>query len=140
MTNKLKGVFGFGVQLKAKNFLLMHKQVSYLMTIVAVICCVAVFIDPVQAEDSKCSVRDQSDFTVVVICPEGLDQTGWQEAGAKACGSLMPCAAWIWTDPEVAPKTAPSTPTMFSQEQLTSAVAIWVNEKKQLITIDKVKN
>jgi len=118
----------------------MYKQVFCLMTVVAVIYSVATFINPVQAQDSKCSVRDRNDYTIVVICPEGLDQTSWRDAGAKACGSLMPCAAWIWVDPEVAPKTAPSSPKMFSQTQVTSTVAIWVNEKKYLITISKDKN
>ncbi|MFK5981001.1 MAG: hypothetical protein QM488_19195 [Rhizobiaceae bacterium] len=118
----------------------MFKRLSCLMFFVTMSYCLVAFVSPVQAEVAECSVLDTNDFTVVVICPEGLDQSGWRDAGAKACGLLKPCAAWIWVDPKIAPKTAPSTPTLFSQEQIANAVAIWVNEKQELIMITKSKN
>jgi hypothetical protein len=92
----------------------------------------------VQADVSQCVVSDMTDYTAVVVCPKGLDQKSLRDAGVNACGDKLPCAAWIWDDPEKAPETAPSTPEKFTKDQVTSTLGIWISEKKQLIMISKV--
>lgn len=89
------------------------------------------------ADVTQCVVRDNGNYTIVVVCPKGLDQQGMRDAGVNACGDRLPCAAWIWDDTDKAPETAPSTPEEFTQEQVASAKGIWVNETEQLIMISE---
>ena len=83
-------------------------------------------------------MRDTNELVTVVFCPPGLSQTALRDAGVQACGTRKPCAAWIWDDPARAPATTPPTPTDMSPEQIAAAVAVWVNESNQLITISPV--
>ena len=92
------------------------------------------------SDKSQCTVRDLREYTAIVICPSGLDSEQWHQAGVEACGALLPCQAWIWSDAEIAPETAPDAPTDMTREQIAGAQAIWVNEKQQLITIAVEKN
>jgi len=89
-------------------------------------------------QESLCQTGDFRNFTAIVLCPADLNQEQWRDAGADACGDRKPCAAWIWTNEEIMPAEAPETPEDFSQEQIVNAVAIWVNEDQNLITIAPV--
>ena len=116
----------------------MRIQATRLICLSVLIYAGLIHADPVWADGSGCLVRDHNALVTVVICPAGLDQPDWREAGVEACGARKPCAAWIWDDPKKAPEITPPTPTDMSREEIVSAVAIWVNETSQLITISPV--
>jgi len=113
----------------------MRKPIYRLIGLSALIYAGLIDSDVAWAAESECLVRDQNELVTVVICPTGLSQLEWHDAGVAACGARKPCAAWIWDDPEKAPEVAPPTPTELSREEITDAVAIWVNETANLITI-----
>jgi hypothetical protein len=78
-------------------------------------------------------------MVAVVICPPGLKQSDWRDAGVEACGTRKPCGAWIWDDAEKAPDKAPPAHDKLAKDQITSAVAIWINEQSKLITLTSEK-
>jgi len=113
----------------------MRKPVLRLIGLSTLIYAGLIYSNVVWSAESECLVRDHNELVTVVICPTGLSQLEWHDAGVAACGARKPCAAWIWDDPEKAPEVAPPTPTELSREEITDAVAIWVNETANLITI-----
>ncbi|MGB5559137.1 MAG: hypothetical protein WBN04_14145 [Paracoccaceae bacterium] len=92
------------------------------------------------AAESQCTVGDTNGMVTLVLCPPGLDQEALKTAGEAACGERMPCGAWIWVDEAKMPEVAPDSHDKLTQEQITAAAAIWVNEAKQLITLEPVQN
>jgi hypothetical protein len=94
---------------------------------------------PAKAADTECQLRGRNGPVAVILCPKGQNQEVWQQAGVKACGTNYPCGAWIWESNEEIPTTVPALPTDFTPTQIRNAVAVWVAEKGQLITISKVK-
>ena len=60
--------------------------------------------------------------------------------GRCQLGMRKPCGAWIWDDVKNMPALAPDSHDKLSKAQVSSAVAIWVNEKQELITLEKTSN
>ncbi|MFC4671155.1 hypothetical protein ACFO5X_21575 [Seohaeicola nanhaiensis] len=89
------------------------------------------------AQDSQCEERGTNGMVTLVLCPQGSPVEVFQAAGSAACGERMPCGAWIWTDAADVPETAPDSHDKLTQSQVQSAKAIWINEKKQLIVLEK---
>jgi hypothetical protein len=89
------------------------------------------------AQDSQCETRGTNGMVTAVLCPPGLDQAAWQQAGVAACDGRKPCGAWIWESEADIPQDVPDSHDKLKPEQITSAVAIWVNENDQLITMEK---
>ena len=85
---------------------------------------------------TDCQTRDVNGMITVVVCPPGLAAIGWQAAGRIACGDRQPCLAWIWDDADLAPETAAPTSEELGGEALATAVAVWVNDDRQLIPMD----
>lgn len=81
---------------------------------------------------SLCSLRAESRFAQVVICPPGTDAAGWRRAGKAACRYRVICNAWIWDNAGKAPKVAPSFRHLMSEAQADSAVAVWINKSGTL--------
>src|SRR5262245_46223025 len=117
----------------------MRTRLKASMCLLGLVCTGLIGIGPTKAEASKCFIRDRNEFMAVVVCPVGLNQEDWREAGVEACGSRTACAAWIWDDPAKAPKAAPTTPAPTNKEDIISAVAIWVNGNKKLVTISPAR-
>ena len=113
----------------------MRKPFSSLIGLSVLIYAGLIYSDVAWAAESECLVRDQNELVTVVICPAGLSQLEWHDAGVTACGARKPCAAWIWDDPQKAPEVAPPTPTELSRDEIVSSVAIWDNETGKLIMI-----
>lgn len=86
-----------------------------------------------------CRVQEQNGRVAVVICPRGLTQEQWREAGEQACVNRKPCNAFIWDDAKNAPSFAPKYPTEVPHENFLAAVSIWDNDTKQMYIISKAK-
>ena len=70
-----------------------------------------------------------------VLCQPGQDQAVWAAAGRGACAGHALCAAWIYEDPAALPDPMPDTFEGLTQQNVTSAVAVWSEEDALLITI-----
>lgn len=69
------------------------------------------------------------------LCEPGLEQEIWAAAGRAACAGHALCAAWIYDDPAALPDPMPDTFDGLTQQDVTSALAVWVQEDDMLITI-----
>jgi hypothetical protein len=108
---------------------------------IAAICCAITFATtPAVGQNAgNCTIRDQKGAVTFLLCPPGLDKAAWRQAGEAACRGRTTCSAWIWDDPNKAPKSAPQLASQIKQADLLSTVAIWDNDKKQMMMIRKVK-
>lgn len=85
----------------------------------------------------QCSSEGSNGMVTAVLCPTGLDEAAWQEAGKAACGDRMPCGAWIWDDTANLPAEIPDSHDKLPGDSVKTALAIWMNERDQLIVIAK---
>ena len=69
------------------------------------------------------------------LCEPGLDPAVWAAAGRAACDGQDLCAAWIYDDPAARPDPMPDSFDKLTQQNVTSALAVWVHEDDMLITI-----
>jgi hypothetical protein len=88
---------------------------------------------------NACAVRARSSAVAVVICPPNLGQERWKQAGEAACAEMATCSAWIWDDPSKAPQSAPPLATGLTQQEILSSAAIWDNDTKRLVLIERVR-
>ena len=88
---------------------------------------------------NACAVRARDSAVAVVICPPNLGQERWKQAGEAACAEMATCSAWIWDDPSKAPQSAPPLATGLTQKEILSSAAIWDNDAKRLVLIEKVR-
>ena len=88
---------------------------------------------------NACAVRARDSAVAVVICPPNLGQERWKQAGEAACAEMATCSAWIWDDPSKAPQSAPPLATGLTQQEILSSAAIWDNDAKRLVLIEKVR-
>ncbi len=91
------------------------------------------------AQETQCEARGHNGMVTLVLCPSGLDQDAWKDAGVAACGDRLPCGAWIWQDEAAMPTEAPDAHDKLAPEQVRSAVAIWVSEAEKLLILDEGK-
>ena len=94
-------------------------------------------VEEVASGPADCTVRDTTGMITLVICPEGLRAADLQLAGQAACDGREPCLAWIWDDPELAPEVAPETSEGLGGEALAAALAVWVQDDRQLISMEQ---
>lgn len=87
------------------------------------------------ASANDCRVHTADGVRVVVVCPAGLDQYGWKEAGTTACESVSGCIALIWDDAATAPSTLPPPGEQLSPEQASGLVAMWDNDSKMIVLV-----
>ena len=62
---------------------------------------------PLFADENLCETKGSNGMVALVLCPPGLDQSAWKDAGVAACDTRAPCGAWIWEDASAMPETAP---------------------------------
>lgn len=92
----------------------------------------------VLAEDwTACEAKGTNGMVTVVLCPPGLDDEAWQQAGRAACGERKPCGAWIWDDVETLPGDIPDSHDKLAPEDVRNARAVWMNERQELYLIEK---
>ncbi len=84
-----------------------------------------------------CEATKRSDAVVIVVCPRGLAQEVWREAGKRACGQSTVCNAWIWDDATKAPATAPAKDSDLPKTATAHAVAVWANDSQSLLVIKR---
>lgn len=83
-----------------------------------------------------CSTRGDGDAVRILVCPAGLDQEAWRAAGREVCDDTTAvCNAWIWDDPDKAPRQAPVIDTDMSEEHTRHAIAVWVNDSQRLMVL-----
>ena len=96
----------------------------------------------VQARDavpSPCEVRASSEAVSILVCKPGLDDAALVSAGRLACGSRVPCNAWIWDDASKAPKKAPEKDADLPKTTAAAALGIWTNDTKVFIRVRRAR-
>ena len=81
---------------------------------------------------SSCQNLGRAALAAVVVCPPGLNEAEWREAGKVACPARGPCNAWIWDDSAKAPTVPPTFANPMTDAQVNSAVAVWINNTQTL--------
>ena len=84
---------------------------------------------------TPCTIKTRNDRIVIMVCPQGLGRTEWQNAGKSACDATKRCRVWIWDDAGKAPDAAPASDEALSQKLAFAAVAVWVNDSESLILL-----
>ncbi|MGI9389518.1 MAG: hypothetical protein ACR2O1_05615 [Boseongicola sp.] len=90
---------------------------------------------PASADGAKCTEMGTNGMVTMLLCPTDLDDEVLAEEGRIACGDRKPCGAWLWTDAAAIPETAPANHDDLPESAIQSAIAVWVNESGNLITI-----
>lgn len=72
------------------------------------------------------------------LCQPGLAPEIWAAAGRAACDGHDLCAAWIYDDAAAQPDPVPGSFDGLTQDNVTSALAVWVHEDAMLVTIAPV--
>ena len=94
----------------------------------------------VAAQDNDtCTVRGKNGSVVIIVCAPGLDRQKWHKSAETACANVKACSAWIWDDPKKAPQSIPAIATGIPKKDVLTAVAVWDNDRKELMTIERVK-
>lgn len=88
---------------------------------------------------ARCEMKGHNGMVTFVLCPEVLSSEDFRNEGIVACEGRMPCGAWFWTDAALVAEDVPDSHDKLSQEQVTSAAAIWVNETERLVVLNKSK-
>ena len=91
------------------------------------------------AAQNDCTVKSRSDAVVLMHCKAGLKDAAWVAAAKAACEPGKPCNVWIWEDPSKIPAAAPKTDTELPKSATGAAVAVWINDIANLITLKKVR-
>ena len=81
---------------------------------------------------SGCEFRGRRDGAAVVVCPPGLPDEALRQAGRVACRGELPCTAWFWDDPALAPGAPPTPERPMSEAQADVVVAVYLTEKDRL--------
>jgi hypothetical protein len=96
--------------------------------------------EPVTASPaSSCAVKTRSDHVVIMVCPPGMNRDDWQSAGKSACEADKRCNVWIWDDAGKAPDAAPATDDVLPKKLTAVAVAVWVNDSRNLIILSRAR-
>jgi hypothetical protein len=85
-----------------------------------------------------CHLTSGSQLVKIVVCSPGLVKEAWQQAGQEACGTQSRCNVWIWDEAKKAPESAPEVDKDLTEDQARDAVAVWVNDSKQLVLLEAV--
>lgn len=96
-------------------------------------------VSAVAQESPACTEKGTNGMVTMLLCPEGLDEADLAAEGRAVCGARKPCGAWIWTDAAMIPANAPDSHDKLPKEAVRNAVAIWVNEAEQLISVTQDK-
>lgn len=82
-----------------------------------------------------CEARGSNGMVSMLLCPEGLSSDALAEEGRAICDGRAPCGAWVWTDAGFVPPEAPDAHDKLPKESVQNALAIWVHDTGQLITL-----
>lgn len=97
---------------------------------------------PVAAQDDYtpvCEGKGSNGMVSMLLCPEGLDDNALANEGRAICQERKPCGAWVWTDAAFIPLEAPDEHNKLPKESVRNALAIWVNEAEQLVSLTKAE-
>lgn len=83
-----------------------------------------------------CEIVDSSRLIRIVHCPiPTTDEAALAQVGRAACSDTEICGTWIWKQRDDMPQKAPENHDGLTQDEVTSATAVWSQETEQLITI-----
>jgi hypothetical protein len=91
------------------------------------------------APRSACEVRSRSEAVAVLICRADLEEAALVAAGKAACGTRVPCNAWMWDDASKAPEKAPARDADMPKATAAAAVGIWANDTKVFVRVRRAK-
>ena len=93
---------------------------------------------PALAQTGQCQVKDSSAAVMLMVCPQGAGPQVWRAAGQHACAARKDCNVWIWEDAADVPAKAPATDADLPKDRTAKAVAIWVQQSQDLVTLKRV--
>ena len=95
---------------------------------------------PAQAQQvaDTCTVKDSAQTVVLMVCAPNAGAHKWQAAAQAACGKRLACNVWIWDDATQVPAKAPVNDADMPKDRTAKAVAIWVHDVKNLVTLKPV--
>ena len=82
-----------------------------------------------------CEGKGTNGMVSMLLCPDGLSEDHLANEGRAICAERKPCGAWVWTDAAFVPLEAPDAHDKLPKESVKNALAIWVNESEQLISL-----
>jgi hypothetical protein len=91
------------------------------------------------AAPADCTVKARSDKVVLMHCKANLEDKALAEAAKAVCEPGKACNVWIWDDLAKMPTAAPKTDAELPKSATGAAVAIWVNDSANLMTLKKVR-
>nr|WP_315430283.1 hypothetical protein [uncultured Albidiferax sp.] len=99
------------------------------------------YSQPARADNTAgaCAVKSRSAAVVVMVCPPRTAPDAFRLAGESACGDKLACNVWVWDDSAKAPDKAPDVDADLPKRQSGTAIAIWVNDSKSLVTLKPVR-
>ncbi len=92
-----------------------------------------------QAAPNDCTVKSRSSAVVLMHCKANVAETVWVEAAKAACEPGKACNVWIWDDASKMPQVAPKTDAELPKSATGAAVAVWINDTANLMTLKKVR-
>ncbi|MGP6087726.1 hypothetical protein [Antarctobacter jejuensis] len=94
--------------------------------------------DPVvETAEPACELKGENGMVSMLLCPAGLDSAAYADEGRIACEARAPCGAWIWINADAVPEEAPDAHDKLPKESVRQAVAIWINDKQELMVLKK---
>jgi hypothetical protein len=88
---------------------------------------------------SACEVRSRSEAIAVLVCQPDLEEAALVAAGKSACGTRVPCNAWMWDDASKAPEKAPVRDADIPKTTAAAAIGIWANDTKVFVRVRRAK-
>lgn len=106
------------------------------------ICVFGVSVTAIAQEDyvPVCEGKGSNGMVSMLLCPEGLEADALANEGRAICKERQPCGAWVWTDGSFIPDEVPDAHDKLPKESVRNALAIWVNEAEQLISLTEAKS
>lgn len=115
----------------------MYKNLIAFLGVFALGCPVTAQSVETQEMPQSCELVGSNGFVRLVVCSStNTNNEVFASAGQAACRKDIPCGAWIWTDSNAVPDTAPSNHDGLTQDEVTSSKGVWVAEQETFIAID----
>ena len=91
------------------------------------------------AAPADCTVKARSEKVVLMHCKANLDGKALAEVAKAVCEPGKACNVWIWDDLTKMPTVAPNTDAELPKTATGAAVAVWINDSANLMTLKKVR-
>ena len=85
--------------------------------------------------EKLCTRNGPKGILNVAVCKPGLTTKQQATSAAAICEEQLACIVWLWDDAGKAPSAPPENSQDLTQEQINSAIGVWIHNSKKLITL-----